>query len=377
MAFSFRLPISLFLIAVINTVAVSAVPETEYNSLLSALRYRGYHVFANAIATTDLHYDIITGGNFTFFAPIDSILYTLDMSLSAADYTAAMRFHVVPRRFSISDLRKLPYGLTSLPTLLRDHEIRIVNPLSLPLPITVEGVGISVPDLYCDAHIAVHGLETVIDFRSVSDSMNSTSKSEILIQDHIPTDVLRESYAPSPQVEVQVVAPPPQMSIVSGIDTVASPVTVPSPDVSLAERRLQPEILSESIIQSQQSPEAKSEFVTQSLQSPKTKSESVTQSHQSLGTYFESTTQPLEQHVSVAAGSEFIPENIHHVSLAAKSTGTTVEEEFTPVDDLLVDCPVTDDDREQMNIANIRGGDHYMRELYTPARMTCAHGSVW
>ncbi|KAI3774526.1 hypothetical protein L1987_49084 [Smallanthus sonchifolius] len=376
MASILRFSIGLLLITVINTVAVTAVPDREIYSLLSALRNRGYNVFANAITTTDLHYDITSGGNFTFFTPTDSVLYTLDMRMSAGDYTTTLRFHVVPHRLSLSDLRNLPYGLTSFSTLLRDHEIHVVNPLSLPLPITVEGVGIAVPDLYYDTHIVVHGLESIIDFRSRNDTLNSTSIGE----DLTPMDVRREAYAPAPQFVVPAANTPPQSSIVTGIDTVAYPKPVPrtsyvpSPDASQAQQRRQPETKSESIIQSHQSPETKSESIIQSHQLPETRSESIIQSQKSTEIYFQSTTQPLEEHVSIATRSEFVPQKIHHVSLATKSTGNAnAAEEFTQVDDMIIDCPITDDDREQLSIANVRRGDVYMRELYTPTKMTCAH----
>ncbi|KAJ0743893.1 putative FAS1 domain-containing protein [Helianthus annuus] len=413
MASTFIPSIFLLLITAINTVAVTAVPEHEYSSLLSALRNRGYHVFANAITTTDLYYDIISGGNFTFFAPIDSVLFTLDMSMSAADYTSTMRLHVVPHRLSFSDLRNLPYGLNSFSTLLPDHQIHVVNPMPLPLPIIVEGVYIAVPDLYTDVHVVVHGLESIIDFRSKNDTVNSTSIGENLAPDLAPTDVHRESYPPSPEVAVPVNALAPKSSVVTGIDTVASPVPVPqksyvpflsvpqpetrsesiiqsiqSPEPkseSIIQSNQSPEPKSESVIQSNQSPATKSESIVQSIQSPKPKSESVIQSqlspeeksesivqtHQSPKSYFESITQPIEEHASIASRSRFIPQAIHHVSLAKKSIAAV--EEFTPVDETIIDCPVTDDEREPLSIANIRRRDKYMRELYNPTEMTCAH----
>ncbi|KAK1417641.1 hypothetical protein QVD17_26771 [Tagetes erecta] len=360
MASTFILTVVLLLITVINTVVVTAVSESEYSSLLSALRNRGYHVFANAITTTDLHYDVITGGNFTFFAPIDSVLYTLDMSMSAADYTTTLRYHVVPHRLRLSDLRQLPYGLSSFPTLLRDHRIHIVNPLSLPLPITIEGVYISVPDLYSDAHIVVHGLESVIDFRSVNDTINSSLLGEDFTRDNSPVDIHLEADASFPQVEVPV----------AGIETVASPLPEIKSD-SIIQQHLSPAIKSESIIQPHKSPEIKSKSIIQSHKLPVTKSESITQSHQPK-IYFETTTQPLEKHASIATRSRLTAHKIHHVSLATKSIGN-VAGDFGQVDDTIIHYPIADDEGEQLKIANIRRGDPYMRELYTPNKMTCAH----
>ncbi|KAI3525597.1 hypothetical protein L1887_04492 [Cichorium endivia] len=220
MASTLSISTALLLIIFINTVLVSAVPEPEYYAMLSALRFRGYHLFANAITTTDLHYDILSGSDFTFFAPIDSALYSLDMSMSAADYTMALRFHGVPHRLSLPELRMLPYGSNSFPSL-----------------------GISLPG-----------------------------------------------------------APP----------------------------------------------------------------------HRPPEVYSTSTTHGREEHMSTATRYELISEKIPGVSLATKLTANATEE-FTQVDDKNIDCPFTDDDGEQLNIANIRHGDLYARELYTPTNMTCVH----
>ncbi|KAI3803857.1 hypothetical protein L1987_32020 [Smallanthus sonchifolius] len=92
-------------------------------------------------------------------------------------------------------------------------------------------------------------------------------------------------------------------------------------------------------------------------------------------TYSESATQPREEHVSTATRSELLSRKvkISDVSLATKSIG----KEFTQVDDKIIDCSVTDDDGdvdgEQLNIANVRQGDMYTPELYTPTDMICVN----
>ncbi|KAK1434930.1 hypothetical protein QVD17_00685 [Tagetes erecta] len=109
---------------------------------------KGYNLLTNAITTTDLHYDIINGDNFTFFTPTDSSLYALDMNLSAADYT------------------------NYVPTL-----------------------------------VPVHGLEGVMDFRSLRDAINLSSVAVNLTEDHTPMNAMndhRESYAPATETSVPV-----------------------------------------------------------------------------------------------------------------------------------------------------------------------------
>ncbi|KAI3774524.1 hypothetical protein L1987_49082 [Smallanthus sonchifolius] len=377
MASSFSISTVLLVITFINTVVVTAVPENEYHSMLGALRFRGYNLFANAISTTDLHYDIINGNNFTFFAPIDSALYSLDMSLSAVDYTTVLRFHCVPHRLSLTDLRMLLFGSNSVPTLVPDHEIHVVNPLTLRSPIMVEGVDIALPGLFYGTHIAVHGLEGIMDFRSLRDTINSSTVAANLTQIHTPTTVHREAYAPSPEILVPVDATATPPSIVTAIEAAASP------DVSLAhrisvpgaQRYYQPETKSESITQPRPS-ETKSKSITQPRlpenklgsivqpRPPETMSESISKPE----TYSESVTQPREELVSTATRSELLSRKIKipDVSLATKSIG----KEFTQVGDKIIDCTVTDniDDGggEQLNIANVRQGDLYTREVYTP-----------
>ncbi|KAK1417642.1 hypothetical protein QVD17_26772 [Tagetes erecta] len=367
---SFSISTMLLAITFINNVVVTAIPETEYHSMLGALRFRGYNLFANAITTTDLHYDIINGDNFTFFAPTDSSLYALDMSLSAADYTIVLRFHCVPHRLSLTDLRSLVFGSNSVPTLIPGHEIHVVNPLTLRSPIMVEGVDIAFPGLFYGVHIAVHGLEGVMDFRSLRDAINSSSVAVNLTEDHTPMNAMndhRESYAPASETSVPV----------SVTESGASPVVSMAHRIYVtgAQKYHQSETALKSITQPRW-PVTKSESVEQP-RLPETRSESITQP--SPVTYSETITQPREEHVSITTRSALRSQKIHGVSLARASIGDFAEE-FTQVDDRIVDCSIAadndndddEDDSEDLHIGNKRHGDLYMRELYTPTKMICA-----
>ncbi|KAK9071014.1 hypothetical protein SSX86_009582 [Deinandra increscens subsp. villosa] len=407
MASSFIISTVLLLLTVINTV-VTGVPEREYRSMLAALRFRGYHLFANAISTTDLHYDIINGDNFTFFAPIDSALYALDMSISAADYTTVLRFHSVPRRLSFTDLRLLVFRSDSVPSLVPGHEIHVVNPLTLRSPITVEGVDIAFPGLFYGTYIAVHGLEGIMDFRSLKDTMDSASAAANLTENLAPMNVHSEDLAPSaspspspsPESLAPVPATSPRSSIVTPIGAASAPdislanrISVPgaqryhqpetrSESVRSVTQPRQPETKSESITQPN-SPEIKSESITQSRppetrsesvtqpRRPETESESITQPHRPE-TKSESITQPRRVHRSMITRSEFFSRKLGDVSLATKLIGNSAED-FTQVDDKTIDWPMDDDCGEQVKIANVRRGYLYTRELFTPTIMTCVH----
>ncbi|XP_076940931.1 uncharacterized protein LOC143610295 [Bidens hawaiensis] len=368
MASSFSIFTFLLLITVINTtitVTVTAVPDREYRSMLAALRLGGYHLFANAISTTDLHYDIINGNNFTFFAPIDSALYALDMTLSAADYTTVLRFHCVPHRLSLTNLRMLLY---SVPSLVPGHEIRVVNPLTLRSPIMIEGVDIAVPGLFYGAHTAVHGLEGIMDFRSLKDTINSSTVEVTAnyTQDVNPMSVHREAYAPSPDDNLAPVIANPD---VSAAHLISVPVAqrYRRPEKKLESKSVsQPDTKSESVTQ----PEAESESISQpltiseSISHPLTKLESISQPL----TYFESTTQPREEHISTSTRSESDFQKIPDVSLATRANGNALEE-FTSAGAKIIDhCPVND---LALKSANVGQGGLYTGELYTPGNMIC------
>ncbi|MFS7978972.1 putative FAS1 domain-containing protein [Helianthus anomalus] len=498
MASSVRFSTVLLLTTVINAVIVTAVPDREYHSMLAALRFRGYHLFANAITTTDLHYDIINGDNFTFFAPIDSALYALDMTLSAGDYTTVLRFHCVPHRLTLTDLRTLFYGSNSVTSLVPGHEIHVMNPLTLRSPIMIEGVDIAVPGLFYGAHVAVHGLEGVMDFRSLRDTINSSTIAN-LTQNHAPINVQDNLHAPSHEVLDPVApitvhghshapahrhkvldsvapatvhsdahAPPHKHKVLDSVapatvhrdahapphkhkvldpgtptvvhgdvhapahkhkvlDTVTptivhgyvhappgkhkvldtvnpttvhgdlhaplhkhkvfdtvTPTTAQGDVHALPHKQkvldtvstktahgdvhapphkhkiLDPVTPTKVHGASPEVPQAHRISVpgAHGYHQPEIKSESVTQPV----IRSESVTQPKEEHMR----SELISEKIHDVSLARRSIGSAVQE-FTQMDD----CSIEEDDDEQLNVATVRRGDLYARELYSSRNMIC------
>ncbi|GJV04068.1 fasciclin-like arabinogalactan protein 19 [Tanacetum coccineum] len=354
------------IILLILTVTTTAVPEREYYSMLTALRIRGYHLFANAITTTDLHYEIINGNNFTFFAPVDSALYALDMIMSARDYTTALRFHGVPFRLSLQDMRQLPYGENRFETLVKGHEIRIVNRL-LPVnvPITVEGVEIAFPGLFYDTHLAVHGLEGIMDFRSLTDVVNATREVDA---PHAPepggdrhdfesigvnttNEHAREAHAPSP-VEVPVVesiSPSRPSSIVSGIVSGRSPLSSP-PDVSPANRvsvpvsprYRAPETYSESVIQ------PRDERISETFQAREEHALSPTKSEKTSETF-----QAREEHGPSPTNS-FSVRDFEMPIECSSSPHQLIIRCTSQVDDKIIDCPVADEDDDVIDYTYLK-----------------------
>nr|GLL38725.1 fasciclin-like arabinogalactan protein 19 [Ipomoea trifida] len=173
------LPILLFLLATVAAADDSAVDDAEsgvpqeLEAMCTVLRSSGYNLFCNAIATSDLQVQltanatvgfsssiiVAAGAAFTLFSPKDKFLFTLDMASDAADYVAALRYHIVPSRaLALSDLKNLSSPF--LDTLLPHYSILIYK--SENASVTVDGVMLSDPDLYIGSNIAVHGLDGIL-----------------------------------------------------------------------------------------------------------------------------------------------------------------------------------------------------------------------
>ncbi|CAJ1963585.1 unnamed protein product [Sphenostylis stenocarpa] len=158
----------------VNAVSVRCVTTGEFHSMLSSVRARGYNLFCNAIVTSDLQMEILSHQNddpnnnhtsraFTFFAPIDSSLFALDMTQTASFYTDTLRFHVVPRHLSLAHLRLFPDGHT-LPTLLPKHRLQLTR--RTPSAIAVGGVNVAFPGIFYGRYFVVHGLAGILSLRS-------------------------------------------------------------------------------------------------------------------------------------------------------------------------------------------------------------------
>ncbi|KAJ4952311.1 hypothetical protein NE237_029143 [Protea cynaroides] len=162
---SFKLLAISFVFLLSVSMDVGGIPEHELFAMVSALRSKGYHLFGNALMTSDIHYEILLGSSLTFFAPTDSALFALDMTTTASDYVQTLRIHIVPRRFSVLFLHSLPYG-SSLPTLLPHHQIFISEDRTLDSNLlTVNGVDVVFPGLFYSRDIAVHGLSSILLLR--------------------------------------------------------------------------------------------------------------------------------------------------------------------------------------------------------------------
>lgn len=170
----------------------------ELDTLLSVLRYKGYPLFSNAIDTSDVQFQILTGhttladassaaaaekeveaapSSFTIFAPRDHFLYTLDMASDADAYVAALQSHFIPSlRLTIAELRNLtsPY----LSTLLPHYSILVKTSESDDDYVIIDGVRVSDPNLYVGSRFVVHGLDGILltGFNMYEDALSLMGK---------------------------------------------------------------------------------------------------------------------------------------------------------------------------------------------------------
>ncbi|KAL2513814.1 uncharacterized protein Fot_27785 [Forsythia ovata] len=164
-ASSFRHHFNPILLLFLAAAVSNGIEEDELESMLTVLRVRGYALFSNAIATSDVIYEIFnSNSSFTIFAPTDSNLFATDMINTASDYTSVLRCHVVPLRLTLSEIRHLNSGY-GLDTLAKNHAIRVESRslISDNDVINLDGVEMVLPGLFYSRDIAVHGLGGILN----------------------------------------------------------------------------------------------------------------------------------------------------------------------------------------------------------------------
>ncbi|XP_068328215.1 fasciclin-like arabinogalactan protein 19 [Pyrus communis] len=213
----------LLLAVVASPSGVVSLTTREYESMQRVLRGHGYNLVCNAMATSDLQWLLLTlpaNASFTIFAPTDASLFALDMTLPASSYTDTLRFHVVPLRLSLFNLRSLAAG-SVLPTLLPSSALRLVS----TRPLSVGGVDVVLPGLFYSRHVAVHGLGGIVSLASLvpysSPSPVPKVKPMATTDDSNRTDL---NLSPVPKVE-----PMPTTDDSNRTDFNFSPEIAPSP----------------------------------------------------------------------------------------------------------------------------------------------------
>ncbi|KAJ0041397.1 hypothetical protein Pint_27091 [Pistacia integerrima] len=145
-------------------ITTAHLTNQELSHAISALRSHSYTLFSKAITESDLHNRLLSSRNstFTLFSPPDSLISALGLS------SRSLLYHVSPLKLPLSHLRKLSSsGGYYVDTLLPRRRILIgntqvfVNATVLD-SVTVDGVRLSVPDLFIGTGVVVHGLDGIL-----------------------------------------------------------------------------------------------------------------------------------------------------------------------------------------------------------------------
>ncbi|CAN1141791.1 Fasciclin-like arabinogalactan protein 19 [Linum perenne] len=142
---------------IIPTPATS-IPTDSLDYILYFLRSRGHSLFANAIATSDLLFDVLALPTATILPPSDPALFAMDMTEFPSFYLAVLRLHVIPFRI---DLRYLQNN-ASLHTLVSSRRLHSTRS---PDGLRLDGVEVLVPALYDTVNVAVFALNGMLPSR--------------------------------------------------------------------------------------------------------------------------------------------------------------------------------------------------------------------
>ncbi|KAI3675894.1 hypothetical protein L1987_85490 [Smallanthus sonchifolius] len=332
------IPIVIILIAVINTVIVSAVREGELTVMFGVLRARGYHLFANAISTSDVHYDLKSDGNFTLLAPINSALFALDMTMPATNYVTTLRYHVLPRRMSMIDLLSLPPPSNFVPTLVPGRDILVEQRRSVRSLITVGGVDIVVPGMFYGRNMAVHGLGGILEYRHHTRNPPANRTVTGATLSNLGGNLTFRS--PFPDLSNRSSPPPPVYNI-TGNYTFQFPVSIQSP---LSSHRTQNQTVS--------SPD-----LTDGIDKQLPPSANQAPIHSASIDFRAEERKPRSKLLELRS------DDTYSLSPATDPTGNRL---LTPEDDKTLDCSLADNAGDQL-----KTGIH-PRRLNIPSNMICA-----
>ncbi|KAK3230840.1 hypothetical protein Dsin_002721 [Dipteronia sinensis] len=186
---SFKILSLLTLLTLLSSSAtVTAISTEDVDAVLLLLRAQGHALFANAISTSDLLFDILSLPSLTLLAPTDPTLFALDMTNTPPFYISTLRLHALPLRLSWSQLRLLSNG-SLLPTLLYSHELLVLRRRQVNTFVVHGGGGgdgdsgstvdVVMPGLYYSRDVAVHGLGGILTLRSKIDASANLSPPQV------------------------------------------------------------------------------------------------------------------------------------------------------------------------------------------------------
>ncbi|KMT10103.1 hypothetical protein BVRB_5g118660 [Beta vulgaris subsp. vulgaris] len=148
--------------------------QLQFNSIIDSIVGAGdFSNWANLLSQTDPSTFPIAA---TFFIPDDEAFIAGNSPPSPespVNFIDPLLFpyHIIPRRFSFSELRQFPSG-ARLPTLLPGKTLLITN--NSAGNFSINGAFLSHPDLFQSAIVSVHGIASVLQY-NLFGSDNSSS----------------------------------------------------------------------------------------------------------------------------------------------------------------------------------------------------------
>ncbi|XP_010679262.2 FAS1 domain-containing protein SELMODRAFT_448915 [Beta vulgaris subsp. vulgaris] len=148
--------------------------QLQFNSIIDSIVGAGdFSNWANLLSQTDPSTFPIAA---TFFIPDDEAFLAGNSPPSPespVNFIDPLLFpyHIIPRRFSFSELRQFPSG-ARLPTLLPGKTLLITN--NSAGNFSINGAFLSHPDLFLSAIVSVHGIASVLQY-NLFGSDNSSS----------------------------------------------------------------------------------------------------------------------------------------------------------------------------------------------------------
>ncbi|KMT10068.1 hypothetical protein BVRB_5g118310 [Beta vulgaris subsp. vulgaris] len=164
--------------------------QLQLNTIIDSIVGAGdFNNWASMIAEVDPSIFPLTA---TLFIPDDAAFVTKTPppsypppSTTAVNFADPLLFtyHILPRRYSYSELRRFPTGYR-LPTLLPDNTLLITD--NSAGNFTINGVAVTRPNLFQNAIVSVHGIGNILDHTQFGKTVPSPEKSPEMVNTPLP-----------------------------------------------------------------------------------------------------------------------------------------------------------------------------------------------
>ncbi|XP_021734111.1 FAS1 domain-containing protein SELMODRAFT_448915-like [Chenopodium quinoa] len=143
--------------------------QLQFNSIIDSIVGAGdFSNWAKLLSQADPSIFPLTA---TLFIPEDGAFLAGNSTSPASSFNPLLfYYHIVPRRFTFTELRQFPNG-ARLPTLLPGKTILITN--NSAGNFSVNGALLTHPDLFQSSVVSVHGIGTVLDYNTSGDDFSS------------------------------------------------------------------------------------------------------------------------------------------------------------------------------------------------------------